>query len=164
MKTILALLFVLATAAPACAQTAIDRWTPALPTAAERRAADLASWVTAVLPVALDANASWDAPDRLRAFELQGVRVGVTYGAVFAAKLLVHRLRPCAPACGTDNPNYSFFSGHTAIAFSTIGGAPLSFTLPLAISTGGLRIAAGKHWLTDVLAGAAVGAATSRIR
>lgn len=51
-----------------------------------------------------------------------------------------------------------------ADAFAGLGGPRLEFALPLAVSTGGLRVAADKHWLTDVLAGAAVGAITSRIR
>jgi membrane-associated phospholipid phosphatase len=53
---------------------------------------------------------------------------------------------------------------HTALAFSAVGGKRLAFTLPLAISTGGLRVAAGKHYVTDVLTGAAIGYATSFIR
>ena len=147
----------------------LDNLTPYLPTATERQVADVASWVTVIADVALDTRASWNAPNRVRSFELQGVRVAATYGAVFAAKLLVFRERPCgwfslSEGCGIDNPNTSFFSGHTALAFSTIGGPRLAIGLPLAISTGGLRIAAGKHWLTDTLVGAGVGLLTSRIR
>jgi membrane-associated phospholipid phosphatase len=142
----------------------IDKLTPALPTAAERRVADAASWVTVLAGVALDTKASVDAPDRRRAFALQGARVGVTYGAVFLAKTLVHRHRPCAPDCGIDNPDFSFYSAHTALAFSTIGGPRLAIALPLAVSTGGLRVAAGKHWLTDVATGAAAGWLTSKLR
>jgi membrane-associated phospholipid phosphatase len=165
MKILLWLFLVLLLAAPVRAQSiAFDTWTPPLPTHGERVAADAVSWATSLSAVALDAKASWDAPDRLRAFELQGVRVGITYGAVFLAKTLVHRERPCAPACGADNPDYSFYSGHTAIAFASMGGARLAISLPLAVSTAGLRVAAGKHWLTDVLVGAGAGALTSRIR
>ncbi|HYM26315.1 MAG TPA: phosphatase PAP2 family protein [Vicinamibacterales bacterium] len=168
---LLALGFSLAMLGRAQAQPlAIDKLTPPLPTAGERTAADVASWATVIADVAFDTKASWDAPNRLRAFELQGARVGATYGAVFAAKLLLHRVRPCAyglperdepeTACGIDNPDYSFFSGHTALAFaSAVGGPRLAFSLPLAISTGGLRIAAGKHYLTDSLFGALAGAA-----
>lgn len=142
----------------------VDRWAPAFPTTSERKAADVASWVTALADVALDTKASWDAEDRRQAFVLQGVRVGVTYGAAFAVKKLVHRNRPCAPDCGSDNPRQSFYSAHTALAFSTIGGPRLVFSFPLAFETGGLRIGADKHWLTDVLVGAGAGLATSRIR
>lgn len=160
----LALLLLLA-AVPASAQSLpIDTITPALPTAGERHAADIASWATALTAVALDARASFDCPDRRRCLERQGERLAIVYGSAFAAKVLVHRRRPCAPDCGIDNPDRSFFSAHTAVAFSTLGGPRLAFALPLSISTGGLRIAAGKHWLTDTLAGAAVGSLASRLR
>lgn len=155
MKTLTLLLLL---AAPVSAQSvAVDRWTPALATTQERRAADIASWATVLTAVALDTKASWDAPDRLKAFELEGVRIGLVYGSAYLVKTLTHRTRPCAPVCGIDSANSSMFSAHTAAAFST---GQWSF----AITTGGLRIAAGKHWLTDVLVGAGVGALTSRIK
>lgn len=73
-----------------------------------------------------------------------------------------------------DDPydrNLSFYSGHASLAFASATaagtvyllrgyrGAPwvLGGGLALAAFTGYLRIAADKHWLTDVLAGAAVG-------
>lgn len=72
----------------------------------------------------------------------------------------------------TDN-HLSFFSGHTtwAFALATAGGtvasmrgydlAPLVWAigLPLATLTGYLRVAADKHYFTDVIVGAAVGSA-----
>ncbi len=72
----------------------------------------------------------------------------------------------------SDN-NLSFFSGHTTMAFALVSssytvarerdyrwsGAILAAGLPLAASIGYLRMAAGKHYLTDVLLGAAVGTA-----
>jgi membrane-associated phospholipid phosphatase len=171
VKRILAsILFAVALgASPAFAQsTALDRMTPALPSAGERRAADIVSWATAITAVALDAKASiggCSGQDACyHAIVYTGLRVGATYGAVFALKELVHRVRPCAPECASDNPDFSLPSGHTAIAFSTMGGPRLMFSLPLAVSTGGLRVAAGKHWLTDTLAGAGIGLLTSRIR
>lgn len=136
----------------------------ALPSAHARKLADAASWGTVLAVTALDARASWQCADRARCFEKQAIRTGVVYGAVFAAKLLVHRARPCAPACGLDNPRFSFFSGHTALAFASIGGPRLEVAVPLAIGTGGLRVAAGKHWATDTMVGAGVGWLASRIR
>lgn len=130
----------------------------------EERAADVASWATVATLVALDTIDAWRTEDRRQALTHEGVRVGATYAVVFAAKLLVQRERPCAPACGHDNPRFSFFSGHTALAFSTVGGPSLAVTLPLAVSTGGLRVAAHKHWVSDVLVGSAVGLLMSRIR
>jgi len=138
---------------------------PQLPASGQRRAADIASWVTVVAAVTLDTRASGEAPDRERALVRQGIRLGVTAGVVFAAKRFVHRARPCAPdGCGADDPDQSFFSGHAATAFQARRGPRLAVFLPLAISTGGLRVAAGKHWLTDALVGAGVGYAVSFIR
>lgn len=146
---------------------ALDRLTPAFPTVHERKAAEIASWATVLVALALDTKASWDRPDRVRAFLLQSARLTVVYGGAALVKPFVGRSRPCAAlseGCGIDQSNASMFSAHAASAFSGIGGASLRFSLPLAIGTGGLRIAAGKHWLTDTLAGAGVGLLASRIR
>jgi membrane-associated phospholipid phosphatase len=97
-------------------------------------------------------------------------------------KLTVGRERPFVHALGPDDKratsqpsdnNLSFYSGHTGLTMTlaaaggtiaTLRGyrlAPLVWSSGAAISafTGYLRIAADKHWLTDVLFGAAVGAA-----
>lgn len=92
------------------------------------------------------------------------------------AKSAAGRIRPSAWAAGqttgTDS-NRSFYSGHTALAFSlasaagtvaTIRGyrsAPWVWAVGMTLATGVayLRVAADAHWLTDVLAGAAVGGA-----
>ena len=134
------------------------------PSPAARTAADVASWVTAGTLVALDTQTSWDCVDRAHCFAMQGIRTGVVYGVVLTAKFTLHRLRPCAPDCGIDRPDTSFFSGHTALAFSTRGGVRAAVYVPLALSTGGLRVAAGKHWISDTLVGAGVGYAASFIR
>lgn len=153
-----------------CAQAQVDGLTPPLPTAGERRAADIASWGTVVAAVALDAHATWkthceDSWDECEgAMVRSALRVGLTLGVTQLVKMAVHRQRPCANECGFDSPNSSFYSMHTALAFSTLGGPRLAFALPLSVGTGGLRIAAGKHYLTDVLVGVGVGALTSRIR
>jgi membrane-associated phospholipid phosphatase len=139
----------------------VDHLTPPLHVA-DRRAAEIASDVTVATAVVLDMWAAWRSEQRTDALIKAGIRYGVTQGATFALKKLVARQRPCAPdACGTDNPDYSFPSGHTATAFA---GTRLAFALPLGVSTGGLRIMAGKHWLTDTLAGAGIGLLASRIR
>lgn len=92
-------------------------------------------------------------------------------------KFAVGRQRPFVHFhTGTGDPsddNLSFFSGHTTAAFSlavasgtvaTLRGyrfAPWVWAqgLAIAVGTGYLRIAADKHYFTDVLAGALVGSA-----
>jgi membrane-associated phospholipid phosphatase len=100
----------------------------------------------------------------------------LTQGAKFA----VGRLRPDAWARGTiESPDdkVSFWSGHTSFAFSTAAAATqiarmrgrpgwkwlAAATFGAAALTGYLRIAADRHWLTDVATGAAVGTATGLV-
>lgn len=159
MRTLCATILALMLVTPAYAQsTGFDRLTPPLPTAGERRAADIASLVTVGAALALDFKAAWDSRERTHDLQLFAVRAGITYGWASIAKGLVNRRRP------DGSNNLSFYSMHTAYAFSTLGGPRVAVSLPLAVSTGGLRIAAGKHYLTDVLVGAGVGALTSRLR
>lgn len=141
-----------------------DRLTPPLPTPTQRHVADVVSWATVITAIALDTQQSWGSNDRAHALKYQAIRIGFVWGSSAFVKAVVHRSRPCAPACGIDNPSASYFSAHTAFAFSTVGGPRLSIALPLSVSTGGLRIAANKHWLTDVLAGAGIGTMASWIR
>jgi membrane-associated phospholipid phosphatase len=86
------------------------------------------------------------------------------------------RIRPAAWAegrtDGTDS-NRSFYSGHTALAFSLAASAGTVATIrgyksapwvwavgmTLAAGVGYLRMGADAHWMTDVLAGAAIGGA-----
>jgi membrane-associated phospholipid phosphatase len=99
----------------------------------------------------------------------------ITKLAVARERPFVHALSPESKrltAQPSDN-NLSFFSGHTSVAFAlataagtvtTMRGyrwAPAVWSVGLvtASATGYLRIAADKHWLTDVLVGAAVGSA-----
>ncbi|APR75356.1 phosphoesterase PA-phosphatase related protein [Minicystis rosea] len=92
-------------------------------------------------------------------------------------KLEVGRQRPDVHhgvvAPGNDEDNLSFYSGHTALTFTSAvaagtvaslrgyRGSPAVWAggLFFASATGYLRIAADRHWLTDVLVGAAAGAA-----
>lgn len=161
---ITALLVLFLTAGPASAQPALDRaFTPWK----DPHPAVVASNLTLAATVAIDSVASWRSDQRGRAFAQQGLRVGVALGLSALMKTLVHRDRPCAPACGAERPDASFWSGHTALAFASTG-AHLSVTIPLASGTGVFRIAGGKHWTTDVLAGAGAGLASrwtgSRLR
>jgi membrane-associated phospholipid phosphatase len=89
---------------------------------------------------------------------------------------LVYRLAP-EDKGSTPHPednNVSFFSGHSALAFAAATAAGTiarlrgykyywlawAIGLPLAALTAFQRIAADKHWFSDVLIGAAVGAAS----
>jgi membrane-associated phospholipid phosphatase len=96
-------------------------------------------------------------------------------------KMSVGRERPFVAARSPEekakerdpDDNLSFFSGHTATLFAmavsagtvtTMRGyrlAPVVWAtgIPLAFATGWLRIAADKHWLSDVVTGALVGSA-----
>lgn len=161
MKATLTILIVLCAASVGAQPTAIDKPVHILPPGMGRNVVDAISWGTAIANVAADAKVSCiDAVYRRSGCLKLAGRVGVTYGAVYAVKFLVHRKRPCAPDCGIDDPDKSFYSAHTAIAFEAIGGPRLSITLPLASATGVGRMFT-KHWLTDVGAGALAGYAIS---
>ncbi len=93
-------------------------------------------------------------------------------------KHVVGRQRPYAYGAGLDEGYDSFFSGHTSMTFAsatlltvyayeynwlsdtTRWIVPAS-TYLIAGFTGYLRVAADRHWLTDVLVGAIVGTGTS---
>jgi len=133
-----------------------------------QRVADVASYVTLGLNIAIDAQQSWVAPDRGHRLVMMGVRLATTGVLVNVLKTAFPRSRPCAPSCGIDNPLADFPSGHTAFAFQALGhpteeDAYLA-KLGIAALTGGLRMAANKHDLLGVLGGAAVGFGTSRLR
>lgn len=99
---------------------------------------------------------SFQSSDRRHAFTCQGIDQGVALGAALLAKFTVHRLRP-------DGSNdHSFFSGHTTNAMVSTGWN-VRVAVPLAFSAGYMRMAANKHYLSDVLTGAAVGWASSQL-
>jgi membrane-associated phospholipid phosphatase len=159
------------------------RWsTEGIPTA--RRLSDVTGIVAApLLMLGLDA---WVAHRNGALAEVPVDYLIIIESAAVAAvftqvvKFLVARQRPYAHALSpgeldpldTDS-NVSFFSGHTQLAFTlavatgTVAelrgyeGRWLIWAvgLPLAALTGYLRMGADKHYLSDVLTGAAVGSA-----
>lgn len=130
---------------------------------AHQRTAELFSNVTLWTNVGLETYAAWQATDRKHAFLVEGERIAFVELGTDLIKVLVHRTRPCAPDCGTSDPNKSFPSGHTSLAFTATGDR-LALTLTLASATGYFRMASNRHWLTDVVAGAAIGSAATFIR
>src|SRR5581483_5951479 len=81
---------------------------------------------------------------------------------------------PNAAACARDDRNASFWSGHSAHAFTAaalvctehaelaIYGAPwdafaCAASLTMATGVGAMRIVADRHWASDVIVGAAIG-------
>lgn len=165
MKSLLLMLIGLLWALPCAAQPLpIDLGIPPLPTVQEQHVATVWSNIPLAINLGFDTWASWQDDRRVRAFVHQGARIALAEGTAYAIKRIVHRQRPCAPDCGSDDPNRSFPSGHATLAFSAIGRDHLAFTVTLASSTGALRIAGKKHFLTDVVPGAALGILVSTIR
>lgn len=159
-----------------------------IPSAEGRRSASLSSdilqYSLLAAPLAVDGYRLLTAPSGARDWRpLAGdaAAFAVTFGLTIAAKELSQRDRPfsqeCSangnydPGCNSATRKKSFFSGHTALAFT---GATLlchndlrdeqlpagvcAGAIGVAAMTGALRIIADKHHFTDVAIGAAVGA------
>lgn len=123
---------------------------------AHRSLAEHLSDMLVYAQIGMDTAASWRSEDRNDAFRDQGCRLAVGFGATEGIKRLVSRTRPD----GSDRK--SFPSMHTAAAVVSSGWR-LSVGIPIAIGTGYFRMAADKHYLTDVIVGAAVGALAVKV-
>ena len=129
-----------------------------------------------------DCEESWDmATDFVEAF-------GLSLMLSESIKLAAGRARPFTRECGPGAPSdascrdgdrfRSFVSGHATLAATGAGltcaysikrrawgdgklarGVPCGVGMTLALATGGLRVTADRHWLTDVIAGLAIGGA-----
>lgn len=152
-------------------------------------ASDILGFVAVPLLVAgIDALGAKDSP---RFLETWGIDLVIILEATFSAlavnqtvKFAAGRGRPysvdapaelLAQARDPNDHNLSFFSGHTTftVGLAVSGGVvgllrgykfgwlSWAVALPLALTTATLRMAADKHWLTDILVGAAVGSAFS---
>jgi membrane-associated phospholipid phosphatase len=127
------LLFILLSA-PAYAQSTANTW----------------SNVAVYSAIGLDTVDSFQHEDKKHALTCQGIRLGVANGANILVKHFVHKRRP-------DGSDYkSFYSNHTSNA-AVSSGWKWEIGIPLAIGTGGLRIAAKKHDWIDVTVGMLAG-------
>lgn len=169
---------------------AFDRWGRRTMKWRDPRRAQFDSGVTAFLlepafaTVDMILVAAADNADRAFPVDLLVVSEAVAVSTVLnqLTKIVFARERPFVHAMTPDerkktvNPrdnNVSFYSGHSALAFSLAAAAGTVATMrgyrgmpvvwgtlmPLAAATGYLRIAADKHYTTDVLTGAVLGTA-----
>ena len=143
---------------------------------------DIALGTTLALPVIYSLFNSSDFGEFFN-YNIKYVQVlGLTSSLVLISKNFIDRYRPYTYDKNLDiemrksyDGRNSFFSGHTAVAFSSavflaynVENSDASRvtknlvwagSMALASSTGILRILAGKHFLTDVIVGAVVGSA-----
>jgi undecaprenyl-diphosphatase len=131
---------------------------------AATRGGDGGLWYALGLAVALYGGAQ-----RFHALLAATLAVATGVGLFLELKRAFRRKRPCAlvPHCWVDllpPDQFSFPSGHTITAFAvafSVGGfypAMLPGLLFCAVSIAASRIVLGMHFLSDVLAGAALGA------
>jgi membrane-associated phospholipid phosphatase len=172
-----------------CAPNALDSAGRSIRWQAPDTADALSNWLMfAILPVSIVGTTYFaERHDQASAFFVEDL-VGIAQGMMFArvatqlTKFIAGRERPFVHALPsglkgltrhpTDN-NLSFFSGHSSTAFSLLFAAGSiaelrgyrargwiwGVGLPLALAMPLLRMGADRHYLTDVLVGAAVGAA-----
>ena len=123
----------------------------------------------------------WDVGWRLMVLDAQAILLATTITisiqkAVARERPFVQECRtnPSLKDCSSGGQNQSFPSGHTTAAFAAVAlecfhhgyldtshtgwaAAVCPLTVVAAIGTGILRIAADRHWATDIIAGAAIG-------
>lgn len=112
--------------------------------------------------------------DRFRAFAAAALAAAAGVALFLRVKKLTGRRRPChfEPHCWSKllpPDQFSFPSGHTITAFSVAVSLSLFYPtlaaglLFCAASVGASRIVLGMHFLSDVLAGAAIGTALAYV-
>jgi membrane-associated phospholipid phosphatase len=152
-----------------------------LPEGARSGAGAASDVIVVALVPAVVAQRLWAAGDRRSAEQdllLVTEAASLALATTQVTKLLAARERPFVHYGSPDRPHasgddLSFWSGHTAFAFAlaTSAGTLSSMRqepsapwvwgvgMTLAAAVGTLRVASDQHYLSDVLAGAAVGAA-----
>jgi len=160
---------------------ALDRFATYNYSESASTASDVLEWTAIVSPLVLFAS-----PEIRKDFSTVGLMYlqtllyavgtfGVTKGLVTRPRPYVYNESASLEEKLHRDAKRSFFSGHTAISFSSVvflsmvydGYVPdakwkpyiWGVSLGVAAAVGYLRIAAGKHFLTDVLVGALVGGA-----
>jgi|GEM_PF-855710 len=152
------------------------------------KASDALSATSSAFPVLVDLIGMTLIGDRnkdvgLQVFAIQAQAFAIT-GFVTGLVKLSGRERPCGQSADSasgstecSDPNQSYFSGHTSLAFTGAGltcveqqhfrffgrvGSPIACAgvLALATTTGVFRVVANRHWMSDVLTGAGVGLLT----
>ena len=150
-RLILVLAFLTLASTARAQETQPFAWRPAH-RASAGHISDVLVWSNVVLDVVHSARAD----DKRHAFLSQGCRLGLTIGVTEVVKRSVGRLRPD----GSDH--MSFWSGHTATAMQAAGWR-YSVGLPIAFGAGYMRMAADRHYFTDVAAGAGFGFLASKV-
>jgi membrane-associated phospholipid phosphatase len=130
--------------------------TPLAWPAAHRHQADVASTALVIGQITADTIVNLRAADRRRALGCEALRLGLAAGAAELTKLIVHRTRPD----GSDQR--SFYSGHTTLA-AAASGWNVTVGLSLTFGTGYLRLAANKHYASDVAVGFGAGLLARRV-
>jgi undecaprenyl-diphosphatase len=136
---------------------------------AATRGGDGGLWFALALAVAL-----YGGPERFHALLSASLAAGIGVALFLELKRAFRRKRPCTlePHCWAEllpPDQFSFPSGHTitafAVAVSLAGFYPELFPglLFCAISIAASRVLLGMHFLSDVLAGAALGSALGAI-
>lgn len=144
MRKLLAISFLFSTLVSTSYAEPIPAWSKG------RKVADILSTSTLTTSIGLDTIHSFRQDDRKRALIDQALRTGLTVAVSEIVKRVVHRERPD----GSDNR--SFFSEHSALSIASTGW-DVRFSIPLSLSTGYLRTAAAKHYVSDVLVGLGAG-------
>lgn len=137
--------------------------TPAFPNHTAQQIADVASYGTLGAEMTLEVIDAIHCPDKGHCLEQVMINHLIVYAVQGILSVAIGRARPCAPACGIDDPYRSLPSGHAGHAGAGVWGDHLGWKLGLSIATSGLRVAANKHHISDVAAGWSLGFGTTYI-